>query len=155
MSRDVVRLAEAPLVTHSVIAAVTHPSAGALDVFLGVVRDHADGRAVSSLEYSAYEPMAVREMRAIVAELEASMPGVRLAVHHRLGTLAVGELAVVCAASAPHRHEAFVACRALIDAIKSRVPIWKRELGPEGVSWVGWVDARCVPGEPHAHHEHE
>jgi molybdopterin synthase catalytic subunit len=65
-------------------------------------------------------------------------------VIHRVGTLVVGDIAVVCAASAPHRGEAFEACRALIEGIKSRVPIWKREWGPDGAAWVGWVDARCA-----------
>jgi molybdopterin synthase catalytic subunit len=67
----------------------------------------------------------------------------RLAVQHRTGALVVGDVAVVCAASAPHRDEAYRACRALIDRIKSRVPIWKREHGPDGAYWVGWHDARC------------
>ena len=79
----------------------------------------------------------------------------RLSVLHRTGDLAVGDLAVVCAASAPHRGEAFAACRKLIDRIKARVPIWKREHGPDGAYWVGWQDARCEAehGE-HATHDH-
>jgi molybdopterin synthase catalytic subunit len=70
---------------------------------------------------------------------------------HRIGLLEVGDAAVVCAASAPHRAEAFRACRELIDRIKSRVPIWKREIGPDGSAWVGWEDARCGPEHAHAH----
>jgi molybdopterin synthase catalytic subunit len=126
-----------------VIAAVSHPSAGGVDVFVGVVRDHNEGRAVTLLEYEAYATMAVAEMGRIGAEIAAVMPGVRLAALHRVGALAVGDAAVVCAASAVHRGEAFRACEALIDAIKARVPIWKREHGPAGPYWVGWVDARC------------
>lgn len=90
-------------------------------------------------------------MGRIAAEVEAELPGTRVAVHHRIGVLEVGDAAVVCAASAPHRGEAFKACRLLIDRIKHRVPIWKREHGPEGAYWVGWEDARC--GDGHAHHE--
>jgi len=72
-------------------------------------------------------------------------------VMHLTGSLVVGDAAVVCAASAPHRGEAFKACRALIDRIKERVPIWKREIGPDGEAWVGWEDARCSP-DGHEHH---
>ncbi|MGZ3418209.1 MAG: molybdenum cofactor biosynthesis protein MoaE [Polyangiales bacterium] len=138
-----VALVDTPIDVASVIAAVKRSSAGGIDVFLGVVRDHADGRAVTKLEYEAYVPMAIAEMKRIVEELERELPEVKLAVTHRRGALNVGELAVVCAASAPHRGEAFTACRALIDRIKERVPIWKREHGPEGAYWVGWKDARC------------
>ena len=126
-----------------VIAAVSHPSAGGVDVFVGVVRDHNEGRAVTRLEYEAYAAMAVAEMRRVADEIAATTPGVRLAAVHRVGSLGVGEVAVVCAASAVHRGEAFRACEALIDGIKARAPIWKREHGPEGPYWVGWVDARC------------
>lgn len=148
------RLTHEPISIEVVSALVSRASAGAIDVFVGVVRDHAEGRSVSSLEYSAYESMAQKEIARIVTEVEARVPGARCAVHHRLGLLKVGELAVVCAASTPHRGEAFVACRALIEAIKHDVPIWKRERGPDGEAWVGWVDARCARvghGEGHAH----
>jgi molybdopterin synthase catalytic subunit len=123
-------------------------------VFLGMVRDHNDGRAVVKLEYEAYPAMALAEMKRIAEELTAETPGVRLAVLHRTGPLVVGDVAVVCAASAPHRGEAYAACRGLIDRVKARVPIWKREHGPEGAYWVGWEDARCVEGEPHPDHRH-
>jgi molybdopterin synthase catalytic subunit len=138
------------LVVERVIAAVAHPAAGAIDVFVGVVRDHNDGRAVTRLDYEAYATMAVAEMRRCAEEIAATMPGVRLAAVHRVGSLAVGDVAVVCAASAVHRGEAFRACKALIDAIKARAPIWKREHGPDGPYWVGWVDARCQ--DHHAEH---
>lgn len=127
-----------------VIALVRHPGAGALATFVGWVRDHNDGRAVEALEYSAYESMALREMAAIVVELEAEVPGVRLAAHHRVGALAIGDTAVICAASAPHRDEAFMAGRALIDRIKERVPIWKKERGPDGAVWIGSEEPREV-----------
>jgi molybdenum cofactor synthesis domain-containing protein len=142
---------DSPLDVARVVAAVSHGAAGAVDVFLGVVRDHSGGRAVTRLDYEAYKPMAVAEMKRIADEIAAQVPGVRLAAAHRVGELAVGELAVVCAASAPHRAEAFDACRRLIDQVKARVPVWKREWGPDGPYWVGWEDARCTPGgEGHA-----
>ena len=129
--------------------AVARPGAGGIAIFLGVVRDANEGRAVTKLEYEAYGSMAVAEMDRICAGVESEIEGVRLAVFHRVGTLAVGEMAVVCAASAPHRGEAFRACRLLIDRVKERVPIWKREHGPEGPYWVGWEDARCAPEHHH------
>ncbi|MCB9595231.1 MAG: molybdopterin converting factor subunit 1 [Sandaracinaceae bacterium] len=137
-SRDRVAISREPLSLDRVCALVRHPGAGALATFVGVVRDHSDGMDVEALEYSAYESMALKEMAAIVDEIEAEIPGVRLAAHHRIGPLVVGDDAVVCAASSPHRDEAFVAGRALIDRIKDRVPIWKREKGPGDPRWVGW-----------------
>jgi molybdopterin synthase catalytic subunit len=128
---------------------VAHPSAGAVVRFDGVVRDHNEGRAVTRLEYEAYGSMAVAEMERIAAEITSELAGVRLAAHHRVGSLVVGDVAIVCVASAAHRGEAFEATRRLIDRIKERVPIWKREHGPEGPYWVGWQDARC--GHDHAH----
>ncbi len=125
--------------------AVARADAGGTALFVGSVRDHNDGNAVTQLEYESYRQMAVKEMHRISAELQAEIPGVRLACTHRIGKLQVGDIAVVCAASAPHRGEAFRACRELIDRIKARVPIWKREHGPKGPYWVGWEDARIGP----------
>jgi molybdopterin synthase catalytic subunit len=148
------RVLETPLVVADAVAAVSAPQLGGIDVFLGAVRDHNDGRAVTRLEYHAYVSMAEKEMQRIADEIARELPGVRLAALHRVGSLAVGDLAVVCAAGAVHRAEAFAACRALIDRIKHRVPIWKREHGPDGPYWVGWEDARC--GDAHdAQHRHQ
>lgn len=134
-----------------VVARVSHPSAGAIATFVGVVRETNDGRAVSLLEYEVYASMAETEMARIETEIASLHPFVRVAAVHRVGALRVGDVAVVCAASAPHRGEAFDACRLLIDRIKADVPIWKREHGPEGAVWVGWVDARCGGDVPHRH----
>jgi len=148
-----VALREQPLSIDEAVAHVKHAGAGAVCVFLGTVRDHNDGRPVVRLEYEAYASMALAEMTRIAQELAAETKDLRLAVLHRTGSLAVGDVAVVCAASAPHRGEAYAACRALIDRVKARVPIWKREHGPQGAYWVGWQDARC--GDEHEHdHEH-
>ena len=150
-------LRESPLSLDEVVANVTRPGAGGIATFVGVVRDESDGRAVTRLDYSAYAAMAKREMQKIADELESEIAGVVVSAVHRIGSLGVGDAAIVCAASAPHRGEAFKACRELIDRIKGRVPIWKREYGPDGAAWVGWVDARCSPdghehaGQPHSH----
>jgi molybdopterin synthase catalytic subunit len=143
-----------PLSVDECLAAVARPGAGGIATFVGVVRDDSDGRAVTLLEYEAYVPMAEKEMGRIADEIEGELPGVTLSTLHRVGALGVGDTAVICAASAPHRGEAFDACRRLIDRIKARVPIWKREHGPDGPYWVGWEDARC-DGHEHEHeHEH-
>ena len=150
MTGSLVALRDSPLSIDEVVAHVRHPGAGAVCVFLGTVRDHNDGTKVVMLEYEAYASMAASEMQRIVDELVAEIPGVRLGVVHRSGSLSVGEIAVVCAASSAHREDAYRACRMLIDRVKARVPIWKREHGPDGAYWVGWRDARCHDDE----HEH-
>jgi molybdopterin synthase catalytic subunit len=137
-------LREVPIDSLEVERAVAHAGAGAIVNFVGRVRDNNDGKTVSRLEYEAYPSMATRELQRIAEEVAQRLPGTRLAVLHRIGTLAIGEVAVVCAASAAHRSEAFTACRMLIDEVKARVPIWKREHGPDGPYWVGWQDARCT-----------
>ena len=140
-----------PLSVDAAIALVARPGAGAIAIFLGTVRDANDGHAVTRLEYEAYASMAGAEMDRIRAEIEAEIPGVRVAALHRTGSLGVGDVSVICAASAPHREEAFRACRLMIDRLKERVPIWKREHGPDGPYWVGWEDARCPPEPQHEH----
>jgi molybdopterin synthase catalytic subunit len=150
------RIVGEPLDLGALVTEVSHAGAGGIATFLGVVRDHNEGRAVTLLEYEAYGTMAEAELARILAELAAEMPEVRVSAMHRIGALRVGDAAVACAASAPHRGEAFKACRELIDRIKARLPIWKREHGPDGPYWVGWEDARCGPeGHGHEGHAHE
>ncbi len=109
---------------------------GAVALFVGTVRNENGGRAVERIEYSAYPEMAEEEMSAIAEELCEQFPDARIAMLHRLGTLGVGEVSVAVAAASPHRAEAFAACRQAIEAIKARVPIWKKEFGPDGAGWV-------------------
>ena len=130
------RVTREPLDPSALLAEARRDGDGGLTLFVGVVRNSADGRAVTEMEYEAYEPMAEKEMERIEADLSARFPGVRLVLRHRIGRLLVGEVAVVVAASAPHREEAFAACRAGIEEIKVRVPVWKREWGPDGSVWV-------------------
>lgn len=121
----------------AVIAAVSGPGTGGVVTFVGLVRDRSQGHEVVKLEYEAYAEMAERVFRELCEEIEARHPGVRLAVEHRVGTLAVGDVAVAIAAAAPHRGEAFRACQEMIDELKQRAPIWKKETGPDGTHWVG------------------
>lgn len=130
-------LSTGPLSLDRCLAAVVGPEVGGVCTFTGLVRRHSRGVTVERLEYEAYGAMAEKVMRELVDEIEAEVPGVRLAVEHRTGTLAIGDAAVVIAAAAPHRAEAFAACRAMIDRLKDRVPIWKKELGEDGAVWVG------------------
>ncbi|HEY0713815.1 MAG TPA: molybdopterin converting factor subunit 1 [Polyangia bacterium] len=130
-------ITDAPLSLDEVCAAVTGPTQGGLVTFTGHVRRAGAVPDVVRLEYEAYVPMAVEVLAAIAHEIEEATPGTRLAIHHRIGALVVGEAAVVIAASAPHRAEAFSACRAAIEALKQRAPIWKKEIGESGAVWVG------------------
>jgi molybdopterin converting factor subunit 1 len=128
------------LSVEDVVAAVAGGAGerGGVVTFAGVVRR--DGHAlrdVVRLEYEAYTDMALEVLSAIAEELEREQPGARVAIHHRVGSLAVGETAVVIAAAAPHRAEAFAACRAAIDRLKERAPIWKKEIGESGEVWLG------------------
>lgn len=135
------RVLDRALSVDDVIAAVRHPGAGAVVVMLGCVRDHTLQQgarvAVTHLDYEAYGPMAEKVMAAILAEAAQRWPGVRAAVDHRVGALALGDLAVVVATSAPHRADAFAACAFVIDRLKQDAPIWKREHGADGITWVG------------------
>lgn len=131
-------ITEKPIDIGLAIDAVRSPTAGAVVTFLGTVRDHARGRAVRQITYEVYEPMASRELDRVASACEAEWPDARIHVVHRYGVLAVGEVAVVIAVASPHRESAFAACRAMLERIKTDVPIWKNELGEDGESWVGW-----------------
>lgn len=130
-------LTRAPLRLEHVVNAVSHANAGGIATFTGNVRRHSRGRDIEYLDYDAYEPMAVRAIQTIIARIEDHTEGTRVAIHHRVGRLDIGEAAVVIAASAPHREEAFAACRAAIEALKEEVPIWKKEVGHDGSVWIG------------------
>ena len=141
--KRLLELRDAPLSLDECFAAVLRPEDGGVALFVGTVRNHNQGQPVDLLEYQAYTAMAERELGAIADEIELEMPGTRLACLHRTGALRIGDIAVICAASAAHRGEAFAACQALINRLKARVPIWKREHGAGGVHWIGWQDVRA------------
>jgi molybdopterin synthase catalytic subunit len=102
------------------------------------VRDHHEGKAVESIFYYAYLPMAEKEIAQVIAEVQRDYPEVNIAIVHRLGELRVGDASIAIACSSPHRGEAFAACRNMIDRVKETVPVWKKERGPGGEEWVGW-----------------
>jgi MoaE-MoaD fusion protein len=122
---------------NEVIAAVSGEEYGGLATFSGSVRQRTRGRRVVRLEYEAYRPMAESMFARIGDEIAEKWPGSRVAIVHRIGTLKPGELAVVIAAAAPHRKEAFRACEYAIDRIKADAPIWKKECYEDGETWVG------------------
>jgi molybdopterin synthase catalytic subunit len=126
------------------LVAETRPSDGALCLFVGVVRDNNDGRETTAIEYQAYGEMAEREMSRLAEALVRDFPAVKVVMRHRVGRLAVGDASVAIAAVSPHRAEAFAACRAAIDRLKTTVPIWKKEFHPDGTS--DWVDPSRAHG---------
>ena len=139
-TRTAVRLVDirdAPLSVDEVLAAVADPAAGGTVVFAGAVRDVDGGRDVTRLDYTAH-PRAMDELRSVAESVAARFPVVAAAVVHRVGELAIGDLAVVLAVACPHRGEAFEAARALIDELKETVPIWKHQVFDDGSQeWVG------------------
>jgi molybdopterin synthase catalytic subunit len=109
---------------------------GAITSFVGTVRDNNVNRRVTHLEYEAYEPLAVKALEQIVVETVAQWPGIRVAVHHRIGRLAIGEASIIIAAASAHRANAFAACRYVIERVKQIVPIWKHEFFDGGEVWI-------------------
>ena len=130
-------LTERTIELAELLAAVQSPERGGIVVFLGLVRNHHAGRAVIRLDYSAYGPMAEAECGRIVAE-SASRWDAAVALEHRIGSLEIGDAAVAIVAASAHRESAFAACRFVIDEVKRRVPVWKREYYADGS--VVWVD---------------
>ncbi len=115
---------------------VQTPEAGGVVVFVGTVRNHTKGKAVLKLDFEAYEPMAVLEMQKIAIKCGETWPVQRLVIHHRVGSLSIGEIAVIIAVACAHRQAAFEACAYAIDTLKETVPIWKKEYFEDGDVWV-------------------
>ena len=131
------RLTEGPVNLTSVVVAVVDERAGAIATFLGTVRAQSRGRDVIALEYEAYAEMAEEVMAEISEELRARYDLCKVAITHRLGRVEVGETSVAIAVSAPHRQDALAACADAIEALKARVPLWKKELYADGEEWIG------------------
>ncbi|MBN9494988.1 molybdenum cofactor biosynthesis protein MoaE [bacterium] len=131
-----VRVTEDVLLAQEAVEAVASPAAGAIDVFLSVVRDNNLGRDVQYLEYEAYPAMAEREMRAIGEEASSRFSLEAYAVLHRTGRLEIGETSLLVVVSSAHRAASFEACHWMVDEIKKRVPVWKKEVWTDGEAWV-------------------
>ena len=131
-----IQLTDTPIDIARVIRSVDSDQAGAVDVFIGTVRNQTGERRVIRLEYEAYETMALKEMKKLAEEVKQRWPVEKLAIHHRQGVLGIGDVAVVIAVSTPHRQAAFEACKYTIDTLKQTVPIWKKEVFEDGEEWV-------------------
>lgn len=137
-TKDSFAITLAPLSIEEIYALADEPANGAVVVMSGMVRDRTDGKPVVSLEYQAYQPMAIRVFQQIAAEIRDRWPEVnRIVIHHRIGHLEIGEISVLVAVGCPHRSEAFEACRYGIDTLKHNAPIWKKEHWADGSS--SWV----------------
>lgn len=132
------RLTSSPLELSDVIDRVHAEGHGAIVSFVGTIRKRSHDREVLRLEYEAYPEMALSELENVAAFVCQRWPLATVAIHHRIGSLAVGETAVVLAVSTPHRQDGFAAASACIDRLKQTVPIWKKEIFTDGSSWVGW-----------------
>lgn len=135
-SGPLVRVVPTPLSLDEALAAVRGPDSGGIVTFVGLVREQSSGRRVVQLDYEAFGPMAERKLLEISEDCRTRF-GARVAIVHRTGVLRVGDAAVVIAAAAPHRAEAFAACRHAIERLKTDVPIWKKEHFEDGTEWVG------------------
>ncbi len=132
-----IRLTEEPIRIDDLLSATADPAAGATVLFVGMTRDHNDGRSVERLEYEAYPGMAEKELQRIAEDAAARWPVARVAVVHRTGVVPIGEASVAIAASSAHRADAFEAARYTIDRLKEVVPIWKKEFFEGGAVWIG------------------
>ena len=131
-----------PLEPQRLAEAVRRDESGAVAVFSGVARNHSEGRSVIALEFDAYHEMAARKLREVADEVRSRWPVTGIAIHHRIGRLAIGEASLVVAVSSAHRREAFEACRHAVDRVKQTVPIWKREIWEDGEG--AWVAGHAV-----------
>lgn len=131
-----ITISDKPINVQSVIEAAQSEAAGAINVFIGTVRNQTSQKAVVGLDYEAFEAMAIKKMQEIADEAKGKFPVLKVAMAHRVGKLKLGEIAVVIAVSTQHRAESFAACKFIIDALKEVVPIWKKEIFEDGDVWV-------------------
>lgn len=142
-------LTRTPISLDSLLTEVAHGDCGGTCVFLGTVRNGPDEQGVTAIEYSAYEDMVDAEFGRLLDDARGRWPEARIAVRHRLGTIPVGEASIAIVAAAPHRPQAFEACRYVIEGVKQRIPVWKKELRVDGSEV--WVDPA---GHPTANPSH-
>jgi molybdopterin converting factor subunit 1 len=130
-------ITDQPLRADDVIKLVSNPRAGAVLTFVGTVREFTQGQRTVYLSYEAYAPMAIQKMKQIAAEIRERWPEAEVAIHHRIGDLAIEDIAVIIAVATPHRNESFEAGRYAIERLKQIVPIWKKEIWEDGSEWKG------------------
>jgi len=131
-----VHISDDKLDEQAIMALVRSDSAGAIDVFIGTVRNSTKGKNVVRLEFESYDAMAIKEIQKIIDQAKMKWPIEKMAIYHRKGVLSIGEAAVVIAVSTPHRKASFEACQYAIDTLKETVPIWKKEVFEDGEVWV-------------------
>ncbi|MEN0005342.1 MAG: molybdenum cofactor biosynthesis protein MoaE [Bacteroidota bacterium] len=131
-----IQLLDTPLSPQQCLERVQNAAAGGINLFVGTVRNQTKGKPVVRLEFEAYAPMAISELYKIAQQIQARWPAKHIVIHHRVGTLEVGEIAVVIAVATPHRLASFQACQFAIDTLKETVPIWKKEIFEDGEVWV-------------------
>ena len=142
-----IEITREPIEPQRLTDSVASPEAGAVSLFLGVVRNNNLGREVDYLVYDGYEPLALRQMQVIEEEVRERWPVIAVAMLHRLGRLEIGETSVAIAVSCGHRLEAIKACHYAIDRLKETVPIWKKEVWADGEEWI----EGCAVPHPHDH----
>ncbi len=156
MTVPLLAIGPAPLAIEPLVSAVTEDSGGrdgAIVTFLGLVRNHNQGRRVEYLDYEAYAPLALKTFARIADEARGRWPSARIALHHRTGRVEIGEASVAIAAGSPHRGEAYAACRYVIERVKQIAPIWKREYFDGGDVWI--EGATADPDDRRAREEAE
>jgi len=131
-----IQILESPLNPKTCIDFIQDDGAGGQTVFIGTVRNQTKGQTVLRLEFESYIPMAIKEMQKIAEQVVEKWEAFKISIHHRVGVLEVGEIAVVIAVATPHRKAAFEACEYAIDTLKETVPIWKKEIFENGEVWV-------------------
>jgi len=136
MSNISIELLEAPLEIQTCLDFVQDPTVGGIDIFVGTVRNHTSGKQVEKLHFESYAPMAIKEMQKIAEAACEKWPLKSALIHHRVGTLDIGEIPVIIATSSAHRVAAFESCQYIIDTLKETVPIWKKEFFENGEIWV-------------------
>ncbi|MEM8888740.1 MAG: molybdenum cofactor biosynthesis protein MoaE [Bacteroidota bacterium] len=136
MELPLIHISDKPLELEKITQLVSDDACGAIDIFVGTVRNQTKGKKVLQLDFEAYEKMAISEMAKLAEEATERWPVKKMAIHHRVGTLSIGETAVIIAVSTPHRNASFEACKFVIDTLKQTVPIWKKEIFEDGEVWV-------------------
>ena len=131
-----IKILETPLDVQSIYSSCSNKGAGAVNMFIGTVRNKTQSKEVVRLEYEAYDSMAIKEMKILVTKAQEQWPILKAIIHHRVGVLDIGDEAVVIAVSTPHREASFEACKYIIDSLKKTVPIWKKEVFSDGAEWV-------------------